>query len=90
MTNQERLRKALDWEPVDRILTWDVMDNVGILERYGGYRRDKTYDWRDMLHINVEAFKNIGLDMTRYIYDPAEHWMGSKIVNWIRFFNIQV
>ena len=88
MTNQERLRKALNWGPVDRILTWDFMDNMGILERYGGYRRGKTYDWREVLQINVKAFKNIGLDMTRYIYDPAEHWMGSKIVNWIRFFNV--
>jgi uroporphyrinogen-III decarboxylase len=89
VTNQERLRKALNWEPVDRILTWDFMDNVGILERYGGYRRDEVYEWQEVLEINVRAFKNIGLDMTRYIYDPANHWMGSKIVNWIRFFGVE-
>lgn len=88
MTNQERLQKALNWEPVDRILTWDFMDNVGILEQYGGYRRGQEYAWQEILEINISAFKNIGLDMTRYIYDPANHWMGSKIVNWIRFFGI--
>jgi uroporphyrinogen-III decarboxylase len=88
LTNQERLRRALNREPVDRILTWDFMDNVGILERYGGYERYRDYDWQEMLEINVRAFKNIGLDMTRYIYDPANHWMGSKIVNWIRFFGV--
>jgi len=88
MTNQERLKKALNWEPVDRILTWDFMDNVGILEKYGGYIKGKSCSWEDMLDINVKAFKNIGLDMTRYIYDPANHWMGSKIVNWIRFFGV--
>jgi uroporphyrinogen-III decarboxylase len=89
MKNQERLRKALNREPVDRILTWDFMDNVGILEQYGGYQRGKTYEWQDILDINVRAFKNIGLDMTRYIYDPVNHWMGSKIINWIRFFGVQ-
>jgi len=26
--------------------------------------------------------------MTRYAYDPVNHWMGSKIVNWIRFFGV--
>jgi uroporphyrinogen-III decarboxylase len=89
MTNQERLHRALNREPVDRILTWDFMDNVGILERYGGYKRGEEYEWQDVLEINVRAFKNIGLDMTRYIYDPANHWMGSKIVNWIRFFGVE-
>jgi hypothetical protein len=89
LTNQERIQRALSWEPVDRILTWDFMDNVGILEQYGGYERDRSYEWQEILEINVRAFKNIGLDMTRYIYDPVNHWMGSKIVNWIRFFGVE-
>ncbi len=88
MTNQERLLNALNWKPFDRILTWDFMDNVGVLEQYGGYERGKEYGWEEILEINVKAFKSIGLDMTRYIYDPANHWMGSKIVNWIRFFGV--
>jgi uroporphyrinogen-III decarboxylase len=88
MTNQQRLLKALNREPIDRILTWDFMDNAGILERYGGYKWGEDYEWQDILEINVKAFKNIGLDMTRYIYDPVNHWMGSKIVNWIRFFGV--
>lgn len=88
MTNQQRLLKALNREPIDRILTWDFMDNLGILEQYGGYKWRETYEWQDILEINVKAFKNIGLDMTRYIYDPVNHWMGSKIVNWIRFFGV--
>jgi len=37
---------------------------------------------------NARAFRNIGLNMTRYAYDPSQHWMGSKIVNWIRFFGV--
>ncbi len=88
MTNHERLTRALNREPFDRILTWDFMDNEGILEKFGGYDKNKKYKFEEILESNVKAFKNIGLDMTRYIYDPAEHWMGSKIVNWIRFFGI--
>ncbi|HUT65207.1 MAG TPA: hypothetical protein VMZ05_03550 [Spirochaetota bacterium] len=88
MTNQQRLLKALNREPIDVILTWDFMDNLKILEQYGGYKWRETYEWQDILEINVKAFKNIGLDMTRYIYDPVNHWMGSKIFNWIRFFGV--
>jgi uroporphyrinogen-III decarboxylase len=88
VTNQERLWCALHREPVDRILTWDFVDNVKILEQYGGYKRGREYEWQEILDVNIRAFKNIGLDMTRYIYDPASHWMGSKIVNWIRFFGV--
>jgi hypothetical protein len=88
LTNQERLYKALRREPVDRILTWDFVDNVKILEQYGGYEPGSEYGWQEVLDINIRAFKKIGLDMTRYIYDPASHWMGSKIVNWIRFFGV--
>jgi len=88
MTNHERLTRALKREPIDRILTWDFMDNIGVLEQYGGYKRGEEYTWDEILDFNVRAFKNIGLDMTRYIYDPVNHWMGSKIVNWIRFFDV--
>ncbi|MGQ9616559.1 MAG: uroporphyrinogen decarboxylase family protein [Spirochaetota bacterium] len=88
MTNQERLNKALNREPVDRIMTWDFVDNIAMLERFGGYVRGNKYSWEEMLIINVKMFKTIGLDMTRYIYDPVNHWMGSKIVNWIRFFGV--
>jgi hypothetical protein len=34
LTNQERLWKALHWEPVDRILTWDFMDCTGKFSAY--------------------------------------------------------
>jgi uroporphyrinogen-III decarboxylase len=88
VTNRGRLERALNWEPVDRILTWDVVDNEGILVKYGGYERGRLHTFEELMEINARAWKNIGLDMTRYVYDPAEHWMGSKIVNWIRFFGV--
>ncbi len=89
MTNLECFSKALNWEPTDRILTWDYMDNEAILREYGGYDRDKEYTFEELVEVNAKAFKGIGLDMTRGIYDPVNHWMGGKIVNWIRFFGVE-
>ncbi|MBT4499357.1 MAG: hypothetical protein HOC74_16635 [Gemmatimonadetes bacterium] len=88
MRKVEMLTKALRRESVDRILTWDYIDNEGILAQFGGYDRSQSYSFDDLIEINARAFKNIGLDMTRGIYDPVNHWMGGKIENWIRFFGV--
>ena len=88
MTNLERFTRALKREPIDRVLTWDFVDNEQVLVRYGGYDASKTYTFEQIAEMNAKAFHNIGLDMTRYAYDPVNHWMGSKIVNWIRFFGV--
>jgi uroporphyrinogen-III decarboxylase len=88
MTNLERFTKALDREPVDRILTWDFVDNEQVLVRYGGYDSSMKYSFDQIVEMNAKSFRAIGLDMTRYAYDPVNHWMGSKIVNWIRFFGV--
>ena len=88
MTNLERFTQALKREPIDRVLTWDFVDNEQVLVRYGGYDSSKTYTFEQIAEMNAKAFHNIGLDMTRYAYDPVNHWMGSKIVNWIRFFGV--
>lgn len=88
MENLNRLENALDWKPIDRILTWDLVDNEDILIKHGGYKKGEEYTFEQLLDINLKAYKTIKLDMTRYIYDPAEHWMGSKITNWIRFFGV--
>ncbi len=88
MTNLERFRKALDRQPVDRLLTWDFVDNEALLARYAGYDRARSYTFEQIVELNATAFRKIGLDMTRYAYDPVNHWMGSKIVNWIRFFGV--
>ncbi len=88
MTNLERFTRALDRQPIDRILTWDFMDNEAVLVRHGGYDRSKRYTFEQIVEVNAAAFRSVGLDMTRYAYDPVNHWMGSKIVNWIRFFGV--
>jgi len=88
MTNRMRFENIVRGEPVDRMMTYDLIDNVEILKRYGGYVPGGDYSFVDLVHINARALKGIGVDATRSIYDPSKHWMGSKIENWIRFFGV--
>ncbi len=88
MNNLERFKKAINWEPVDRIQTYDFLDCGPLLEAYGEYDPMRTYSWEQTIEVNAKAWNAIKLDVTRYVYDPASHWMGGKIVNWIRFFGV--
>lgn len=88
MNNYERFVKTLNWQKPDRIVTYDLCDNEQLLVEYGGYDKSKKYSYEELVQINARAFKNVGLDATRYIYDPMNHWMGGKVVNWIRFFGV--
>src|SRR5271157_309530 len=88
MNNLERFKKAINWEPVDHIMTYDFVDSGSLIEQLGVYQRGHSYSWKDVMEMNALTWKNAGLDITRFIYDPASHWMGSKIDNWIRFFHV--
>jgi hypothetical protein len=80
--------KATNREQTNRILTCDFIDNKELLTKYGDYDESKKYSFEQIVEINANSFKEMGLDVTRYIYDPLKHWMGSKIDNWIRFFGV--
>ncbi len=88
MNNLERFKKALDWQPIDRLMTYDYLDNAKILEIYGGFDYNRTYSYEELVEVNARAWKKIGLNVTRSVYDPIHHWMGGKIKNWIRFFGV--
>jgi hypothetical protein len=88
MTNIERFTRAVDRKPIDRVLTYDFIDNEQILVRWGGYDPSQKYGFEEIAEMNAKSFRAIGLDMTRYAYDPVNHWMGAKIDNWIRFFGV--
>ncbi|MDY0287912.1 MAG: uroporphyrinogen decarboxylase family protein [Sphaerochaeta sp.] len=95
MNNLERIRqfatitdRQKDILNTDRIMTYDYVDNTDVLVAYGGYDRNKTYGWQELLEINARAFRGIGLDMTRSVYDPVHHWMRGKVDNWIRFLGV--
>lgn len=88
MNNIERFKKAINWEPTDRILTYDFLDNKQILIEHGGYDESQDYSFEELIEINGKAWKSIGVDITRFVYDPVTHWMGTKITNWIRFFGV--
>jgi hypothetical protein len=42
MNNLERFKKALNWEPIDRLMTYDYLDNREILVQHGGFESSKT------------------------------------------------
>ncbi|MFC1538674.1 uroporphyrinogen decarboxylase family protein [Candidatus Latescibacterota bacterium] len=86
MKNLERFAKTINFETVDRLMTYEVMDNVEILKEYGGFDPSKKYSFEELVETNARALKNIGINITRNIYDPVNHWMGAKISNWVRFF----
>ena len=88
MNNLERFKKALDWQPIDRLMTYDYLDNRQILVDYGGYDATRTYTFEELIEVNARAWKKIGVNITRSVYDPVNHWMGGKIDNWIRFFGV--
>ncbi len=88
MNNLERFKKAINWEPTDRILTYDYLDNRQILLQHGDFDPNRAYSFEELIHVNAVAWNRIGVDVTRSIYDPVNHWMGGKITNWIRFFGV--
>ncbi len=88
MNNLERFKKALNWEPIDRLMTYDYLDNREILVQHGGFDSSKTYSFQELIEVNAKAWKNIGVNITRSVYDPVNHWMGGKVTNWIRFFGV--
>ena len=88
MNNLERMTKALQGREVDRIMTYDLIDNTEVLRVYGGYRDDRKYSSDELLDINARALKGIGLDITRFTHDPVDHWMRHKVDNWIRFMGV--
>ena len=58
MKNLERFKKAINWEPIDRILTYDFLDNQHILVQHGGYDFSKEYSFEELIEINSRAWKN--------------------------------
>lgn len=88
MNNLEAFTRAIHWEDTDRILTYDFLDNRHILSHFGGFDDQRDYSFEELIHVNGTAWRNVGVDVTRFVYDPVNHWMGSKIVNWVRFFGV--
>jgi hypothetical protein len=88
MTNYERLCRTLRGESVDRLMTWDYIDNDEILTHHGGYDAARRYDFAELLELNMRAIKRAGLDMTRGVYNPARPWLNDKVANWARFLGV--
>jgi hypothetical protein len=88
INNLAKFNRMVNWQPTDQLMTYDLIDNAEILVRHGGYDFNRNYSFDELIEVNARAFKSIGLNATRGIYDPVNHWMGGKIRNWIRFFGV--
>ena len=62
MNNLDRFTKAINWEPVDRILMYDFADCGPLLEQLAGCDHARTYAWEEIMEVNALAWKNAGLD----------------------------
>ena len=49
MNNYERFEYALGHEKADRIMTYDLLDNVEILKHYGGYDPSRSYSFEELV-----------------------------------------
>ncbi len=88
MTNLERLNRTMADEAPDRVMTYDLLDNEEILKKYGGFEEGASLDFDELAAVNAKALAGIGIDVTRGVYDPLNHWMRGKIDNWIRFLGV--
>ena len=53
MNNLERFKRALDWQPIDRLLTYDYLDNRQLLIDYGGYDASRSYSFEELIEVNA-------------------------------------
>ena len=88
MDNIRRFTSFLNKQPVDRVMTYDYLDNTEILRKYADYDDSKSLSFESLVELNAKAWQNIGVDVTRSIHDPVNHWMAGKVKNWIRFFGV--
>jgi hypothetical protein len=67
------------------MITWIALQFCGHLAVTMIRSRIPLRNWSKL---NAKAWHHIGVDVTRSIHDPVNHWMGGKIANWIRFFGV--
>jgi uroporphyrinogen-III decarboxylase len=88
MTNLERLCASIGRGRADRVMTYDLLDNAAILKKYGKWDDRRSYGFSELAEVNARALAGIGVDITRGMYDPVNHWMAGKIDSWIRFLGV--
>lgn len=86
MDNLTHFARAVRREPVERLMTYDYLDSTAILKVYGDYDERRSYTFEELVVLNARAWNRIGVDVTRSVHDPVNHWMAGKITNWVRFF----
>ena len=82
MNAKERLMKTFNFEKVDRVPTYDLLMNDELYNKFGGSEGT-------VIERNARMMKAIGLDCTRGIYNPSEHWIKEKVRCWEKFLGIK-
>jgi hypothetical protein len=81
LNSKERFDATFNFSKVDRVLTYDLLMNRELYEKFAGTEGS-------LIECNARMMKATGLDCTRGIYDPSEHWLSAKLKCWERFFGI--
>ncbi|MRS03269.1 hypothetical protein EG832_08620, partial [bacterium] len=55
MNNLERFKQAIQWQPIDRILTYDFLDNRQILIDHGGFYSNPSYTFLAVFFLLLPA-----------------------------------
>ena len=77
----ETFNDTIEGKKPDRILSYDVIMNKKLFETFGGKEGD-------IYEQNAKMLKAIGLDCTRLIFDPSEHWLHGKIACWEKYLGV--
>jgi len=77
----ENFNRTINRGKPDRILTYDLLMNKELFRLYAGGSGD-------IYERNAKMLKAVGLDCTRGIFDPTNHWLDEKVETWERFYRI--
>lgn len=80
MNGHERFLRTINFQEPDRVITYDLLGNSELIERYGGSGT--------AIEKNAQVMRTLGIDVTRGIYDPDRHWLEDKVDLWKRHYGL--
>lgn len=80
MNGHERFLRTINFQEPDRVITYDLLGNSELIERYGGSGT--------AIEKNAQVMRTLGINATRGIYDPDRHWLEDKVDLWKRHYGL--
>ena len=78
MNSKERFLKALNFEKIDTVPIYDIINNKMIYDVF----REKS-GIQDTLKLSAHIYKSLGIDVTRAYYRPD--WQIGVVKDWIKY-----